>query len=51
MDLTQIKGLGERMAQKIVQQLGGEQELEIAVKNFEVDRISSIEGISQRKAV
>lgn len=51
MDLTQVKGVGERMAQKIVQQLGGEQELIIAVENFEVDRISSIEGVSQRKAV
>lgn len=51
MDITQVKGVGERMAQKIVQQLGGEQELVIAVENFEVDRISSIEGVSQRKAV
>ncbi|HSO25212.1 MAG TPA: helix-hairpin-helix domain-containing protein [Methanobacteriaceae archaeon] len=51
MDITQVKGVGERMAQKIVQQLGGEQELIIAVENFEVDRISSIEGVSQRKAV
>ncbi len=51
MDITQVKGVGDRMAQKIVQQLGGEQELIIAVENFEVDRISSIEGVSQRKAV
>lgn len=51
MDITQVKGVGERMAQKIVQQLGGEQELIIAVENYEVDRISSIEGVSQRKAI
>lgn len=51
LDLTKVKGVGERMAQKIVQQLGGEQELISAVENFEIDRISSIEGVSQRKAI
>ncbi|MDO9043986.1 MAG: helix-hairpin-helix domain-containing protein [Methanobacteriaceae archaeon] len=51
LDLTKVKGVGERMAQKIVQQLGGEQELINAVENFEIDRISSIEGVSQRKAI
>lgn len=51
LDLTQVKGVGDRMAQKIVHQLGGEQELTKTVENFEVDRLSEIEGVSQRKAV
>lgn len=51
LDLTQIKGVGDRMAQKIVHQLGGEKELTKVVENFEVDRLTEIEGVSQRKAV
>jgi DNA mismatch repair protein MutS2 len=51
MDLTLVKGVGERMAQKIIHSLGGEKEFNRAVANFEVDRIASVEGVSQRKAI
>ncbi|MBP2046465.1 dsDNA-specific endonuclease/ATPase MutS2 [Methanobacterium aggregans] len=51
MDLKDIKGIGNRMADKIMGSFGGEEEFLKAVKNFEVDRITSIEGISQHKAV
>ncbi|QUH23734.1 endonuclease MutS2 [Methanobacterium alkalithermotolerans] len=51
LDLTTIKGVGERMAQKIILKLGGEEELVKVIENYEVDRLASIEGISQRKAI
>ena len=49
--LQDIKGVGEKLASKILQELGGEEELNKIVENMELERISSIEGISQRKAV
>ncbi len=51
MDLTKIKGIGHKLAQKIVDNFGGEEELITAIRNFEMDRISSIEGVSQAKAI
>ncbi len=49
--LQDIKGVGEKLANKILHELGGEEELNRIVENMELERISSIEGISQRKAV
>ncbi|MEM4196329.1 MAG: helix-hairpin-helix domain-containing protein, partial [Methanothermobacter sp.] len=49
--LTDVSGIGEKLAQKIIDEFGGEKELLKAVENLEIDRISSIEGISQRKAI
>lgn len=51
MDLRNIKGIGERQADKILSSFGGEEEFLKAVENCEVDRLSSIEGVSQKKAV
>lgn len=51
MDLRNIKGIGERQADKILSNFGGEEEFLNAVENFEVNRLSSIEGVSQKKAV
>lgn len=50
-DLTTVKGVGDHMAQKIISQLGGEEELLKIVKNCEVDKLVSIDGVSQRKAI
>ncbi len=51
MDLRKIKGIGERQADKILSSFGGEEEFLNAVQNYEVDRITSIEGVSQKKAI
>lgn len=51
MDLRNIKGIGERQADKILSNFGGEEEFLKAVENYEVNRLSSIEGVSQKKAV
>jgi len=51
LDLTKIKGIGAKLAQKITQQMGGETELLKAIQNYEVDRLANIEGVSQQKAV
>ena len=51
MDLTKIKGIGDKLAQKIVDSFGGEEELIKAIKNYEIDKISEIEGVSQSKAI
>ncbi|WP_414468269.1 MutS-related protein [Methanobacterium sp. ACI-7] len=51
MDLTKIKGIGDKLAKKIVDSFGGEKGLTAAIKNYEIDRISRIEGVSQSKAI
>ena len=51
LDLKKIKGIGERQAEKIISSFGGEKEFLKAVQNYEVDRITSIEGVSQKKAI
>ena len=51
LDLRKIKGIGERQADKILSSFGGEKEFLEAVQNYEVDRITSIDGVSQKKAI
>jgi hypothetical protein len=51
LDLRDIKGIGERQADKILSNFNNEEEFIEAVQNFEVDRISNIEGVSQKKAI
>ncbi|HEX7467010.1 MAG TPA: helix-hairpin-helix domain-containing protein, partial [Methanobacterium sp.] len=51
MDLRNIKGIGDRLRDKIISKLGGEAEFFQAVENFEVDRITEIDGVSQRRAI
>ncbi|MDR2544185.1 MAG: endonuclease MutS2 [Methanobrevibacter sp.] len=49
--LKNIKGIGEKLSNKIVKEVGGKSNLERIVENLDLDKISSIEGISQRKAI
>ncbi len=51
MELTKIKGIGDKLAKKIVDSFGSEENLQAAISNFEVDKISGIEGVSQAKAI
>ncbi|HEX7469096.1 MAG TPA: helix-hairpin-helix domain-containing protein [Methanobacterium sp.] len=51
MDLKRVKGIGERQAEKIISSFGSEKEFLKAVQNYEVDRITSIDGVSQKKAI
>ncbi|MCC7558057.1 MAG: endonuclease MutS2 [Methanobacteriaceae archaeon] len=51
MDLTKIKGIGDKLAQKITDNMGGEKELLKVIQNYEVDRLANIDGVSQQKAV
>lgn len=51
LDLRDIKGIGERQADKILSSFGGEKEFYSAVKHYEVDKLTNIEGVSQRKAI
>lgn len=50
-DLKKIKGIGDKLADKILDELEGEEELTRLVENREVDRLARIDGISQRKAI
>ena len=50
-DLMNIKGIGEKMSQKILHELGGADELNRMIENLDLERLIAIEGISQRKAV
>ncbi|UTB33466.1 MAG: endonuclease MutS2 [Methanobacterium sp. ERen5] len=51
MELRDIKGIGERQADKILSNFGGEKEFYRAVKHYEVDKLTNTEGVSQRKAI
>ena len=49
--LQNIKGIGDKISEKILNSVGGEEELQKIVENVDVEKISNIEGISQRKAI
>lgn len=50
-DIRNIRGVGDRLYDKIMRYFGGEEKFLQAAHNYEVDRIANIEGVSQRKAV
>lgn len=50
-DIRNIRGVGDRLFEKIMAHFGGEKEFLLAVNNYEVDRIASIDGVSQRRAI
>ena len=49
--LQNIKGIGDKLSQKILYELGGEEELNQVIENLDLERLINIEGISQRKAI
>ena len=49
--LQNIKGIGDKISEKIINGVGGEEELQKIVDNVDVEKIANIEGISQRKAI
>ena len=51
LDLKRIRGIGERQANKLISSFGSEKQFLKAVQNYEVDRLSSIDGVSQKKAI
>lgn len=50
-NLQSIKGIGNKLSEKILLNLGGEEELKKVIDNLDLERIINIEGISQRKAI
>jgi ribosomal protein S13 len=49
--LQEIKGVGDKLSEKILKHVGGEENLKKIVKNLDIEQIANIEGISQRKAI
>lgn len=49
--LQNIKGIGDKISEKIIKSVGGEKELQKIVEDVDVERIINIDGISQRKAI
>ena len=49
--LQNIKGIGDKISEKILNAVGGEEELEKIVDNVDVEKLTAIDGISQRKAI
>ena len=49
--LQNVKGIGDKIAQKIINGVGGEEELQKIIDEVNVEKIASIDGISQRKAI
>ena len=50
-ELQNIKGIGDKLSQKIIDELGGEDELNRVIEELDLERLISIDGISQRKAI
>ena len=51
MDLHDIKGIGDKLASKIINHFGTQEEFFQAARNYEVYQLANMEGISQRRAV
>ena len=49
--LQEIKGIGDKISEKIIKSVGGEKELQKIIDDVDVERIMNIDGISQRKAI
>ena len=49
--LQEIKGIGDKISEKIIRSVGGEEELQKIINEVDVERIINIDGISQRKAI
>lgn len=49
--LQNIKGIGDKISEKILNSVGGEEELQKIVDNADVEKIYAVDGISQRKAI
>ena len=49
--LQNIKGIGDKISEKIIRSVGGEEELQKIIDEVDVERIINIDGISQRKAI
>lgn len=49
--LHNIKGIGDKLSKKILDETGGEENLQKIVNNLELEKLTSIDGISQRKAI
>ena len=49
--LQEIKGIGDKISEKIIRSVGGEEELQKIIDEVDVERIINIDGISQRKAI
>lgn len=49
--LQEIKGIGDKLSKKIIKSVGGEENLQKIIENVDIDKLTEIEGISQRKAI
>ncbi|MDR3062538.1 MAG: endonuclease MutS2, partial [Methanobrevibacter sp.] len=50
-NLVEIKGIGDKLTEKILNSVGGEKNLFNIVENLELEKLTDIDGISQRKAI
>jgi len=50
-NLHEISGVGDKLSEKILNAIGGKEDLEKIIKNLDLERLIAIDGISQRKAI
>lgn len=50
-DLKHVTGIGDKLSEKILDSVGGEENLAEIVEDKDLEKLSSIDGISQRKAI
>lgn len=49
--LQEIKGIGNKMSEKIIKSIGGEENLQKIIENKDIEKLMEIDGISHKKAI
>lgn len=49
--LQEIKGIGNKMSEKIIKSVGGEENLQKIIENQDIEQLMEIDGISHKKAI
>lgn len=50
-ELKTIKGIGNKLAKKIVEEVGGEREFKKVINNLEIDELVKVRGVSEKRAI
>lgn len=50
-ELKTIKGIGDKLAKKIVEEVGGEREFKKVINNLEIDELVKVRGVSEKRAI
>ena len=50
-EIEEIKGVGDKLIRKIIQKYGSYEKFEESIKNYDIEKLMNIQGISQKIAL